>query len=355
MNEDVIDRIYEAALVPELWPDVLDAMSAISGSAGGALLVTDDHHPPRWSASDVVAPSLRTYIAGGAWKNNKRPKQLLSAGLRGFSRDVDVWSAQEIERYRMSDERQQHGLGWQLGTVIPMPSGEIVIITLDRRIADGPHDVEMREAVDPLFPHLARAGLLASRLGMERARTAVATLEALNLPAAVTTASGHVLVQNALWEASKVVLPSAHGGVSLPDASADDLLRDTFSGSVGGATSRSIPIAGGKERSPAVVHVMPLAGSAHDIFMGAAVLLIVTEVTADRLPDLSLLHGLFDLTPSEARLAAALASGETLAGAAESQGIRSSTARSYLESIFRKTGVRQQSQLVALLNSTRSF
>lgn len=62
---------------------------------------------------------------------------------------------------------------------------------------------------------------------------------------------------------------------------------------------------------------------------------------------------LFDLTPSEARLAAALAGGVSLKDAAIRQGIRFSTARSYLESIFRKTRTRQQSQLVALLKTTQ--
>jgi DNA-binding CsgD family transcriptional regulator len=62
---------------------------------------------------------------------------------------------------------------------------------------------------------------------------------------------------------------------------------------------------------------------------------------------------LFDLTPAEARLAAALARGLALKDAAIRQGIRFSTARSYLEGIFRKTCTNQQSQLVALLKSTQ--
>jgi len=64
-------------------------------------------------------------------------------------------------------------------------------------------------------------------------------------------------------------------------------------------------------------------------------------------------RSLFKLTASEARLAAGLVSGLSLKEVAESNGIRISTARSYLEVIFRKTGVRQQSQLVALLNNMR--
>lgn len=49
-----------------------------------------------------------------------------------------------------------------------------------------------------------------------------------------------------------------------------------------------------------------------------------------------LIHALFDLSPAEARLAASLASGRSLREAADHQGTRFSTARSYLESILRK-------------------
>jgi len=254
----------------------------------------------------------------------------------------------------MLPELVTHGLGWQLGTVIPMTSGEVVVFSMERRYSDGPHDLSMRDAVDPLRPHFARAGLLAARLGLERARNAVATLEALGLPAAVTSWSGRVLVSNNLFGQFKTALPAAHGAIALADSGANSLLQEAISiVGTGAAWSRSIPIRAIDDRPPAILHVMPVQGSAQDIFSGAAVLLVVTELSIEHRPDLTLLHGLFDLTPAEAKLAAALASGKTLQAAAIEQGIRNSTARSYLEVIFKKTGVHQQSQLVALLANTK--
>ncbi|MDF2114666.1 LuxR C-terminal-related transcriptional regulator [Roseiarcaceae bacterium H3SJ34-1] len=61
----------------------------------------------------------------------------------------------------------------------------------------------------------------------------------------------------------------------------------------------------------------------------------------------------FDLTPKEAALAARLASGMTLKEAAADAHISIHTARSYLDSVFLKTGTHQQSQLVALLKSAQ--
>jgi DNA-binding CsgD family transcriptional regulator len=350
MHEEILDQIYEAALIPDMWPSVLDTISGISGSVGGALLTTGGVHPPRWVASATVAPALNAFAQGNAWKSNKRPERWLSANHAGFLRDVDLFTADELNGDPMLPELTTHGLGWQLGSCVPMTSGEVVVFSLERRHSDGPHDIGMRDAVDPLRPHLARAGLLAARLGLERARTAVATLEALGLPAAVTTGSGRVLVSNELFGKRDVVLPAAHGAVLLSDTDANALLQDALSiVGIRSAWSRSIPVRGTEERPPSILHVMPLPGNAQDIFSGAAILLILTELSNEHRPDLTLLHGLFDLSPAEAKLAAALSAGRTLKNAAAEQNIRESTARSYLEVIFRKTGVRQQSQLVALL------
>jgi len=35
MNTELIDRIFEASFVPELWPDLLDEMARITDGKGG--------------------------------------------------------------------------------------------------------------------------------------------------------------------------------------------------------------------------------------------------------------------------------------------------------------------------------
>jgi DNA-binding CsgD family transcriptional regulator len=61
------------------------------------------------------------------------------------------------------------------------------------------------------------------------------------------------------------------------------------------------------------------------------------------------LGALYGLTPAEERLALRLASGETLAVAAGQLGIRPSTARGALRSVFQKTDTRRQAALVRLV------
>lgn len=69
-------------------------------------------------------------------------------------------------------------------------------------------------------------------------------------------------------------------------------------------------------------------------------------------PPLRLAQQLFQLTPAETAVAIQLANGLSLEEAAEALSIRHNTARAHLRSIFSKTGVRRQTELVRIfLNS----
>ena len=61
------------------------------------------------------------------------------------------------------------------------------------------------------------------------------------------------------------------------------------------------------------------------------------------------MQSLFDLTPTEARVAGSLAEGLSLDQIAERHKVKLSTIRSQVKSVFAKTGSTRQSQIVALL------
>ncbi|WP_149536786.1 helix-turn-helix transcriptional regulator [Siccirubricoccus phaeus] len=78
-----------------------------------------------------------------------------------------------------------------------------------------------------------------------------------------------------------------------------------------------------------------------------AVLLMLTDPETG--PDPAALREVFDLTPAEARIAAAIARGLPLRAAAGEAGVAHSTGRSHLRAAFDKIGVRSQSALAAVL------
>jgi DNA-binding CsgD family transcriptional regulator len=73
----------------------------------------------------------------------------------------------------------------------------------------------------------------------------------------------------------------------------------------------------------------------------------------DRIHDglTGMLHGLYGFTPAECRLAELLAKGQTLAEAAELNCVARETVRSQLRSMFNKTGVRRQSELIRIFTN----
>ena len=68
-----------------------------------------------------------------------------------------------------------------------------------------------------------------------------------------------------------------------------------------------------------------------------------------RMPQVAFLRNRFDLTPAEAGLVLRLMTGELLQSAAKALGIKYGTARTYLKSIFKKTGACRQAELVVVV------
>ncbi|PDQ22479.1 LuxR family transcriptional regulator [Mesorhizobium sanjuanii] len=364
MFDDLTDKIYEAAFVPDLWADTLEVAGNLSGSANGAIFLFSDDSPVRGRLSDVSpvdgnsVEDLRSlfdeFVAGDAWKFSDVVQRMCSLQPASFVQVEDFLTAEEIERDQVRIHLRAAGIGAHLCSAVAMPSGELVTFVFQRWTKDGRYDRSSVDRLDQLRPHFARAGMVSARLGMEQARATVSALEAIGLPAAVMTASGRVLTANSLLEdMPEIFLPTAHGGMAIASASANALFQQAIVENRHNSAVRSIPVAANESRPALVIHLLPLRRAAHDIFSGADILVAATAVSASSVvPSPTILAGLFDLTPAEARLAATLSQGRPLKDAASDLNITVKTSRTYLERIFAKTGTRQQSQLVALLKST---
>lgn len=351
----IVDRIYEAAFAAELWPDALEATSAVSRSASGAIFMISDHSPLRAIGEARAEPLIDAFMAD--WKFSESVQRMCSTQPASFVRVDDFMTGDEIERDPIYAWARDFGVGSPVCTSIPMPSGELVLFVFQRWLKDGKYDQAAIDLLNGLRPHLARAGLVAGRLGLERARTAVSILSEIELPAAVMSGSGRVLTVNRLLEDMKdVFIPQAGGGMVLADLSANALFQQAIMHNADHRVVRSIPVPAVEGRPALIVHLLPLRRAAHDIFSGADILVAATAVSVSAtVPSPDILSGLFDLTPAEARLAVVLATGRSVQEAALEIGIAVKSARTYLERIFRKTGTSRQSQLVALLTSARPF
>lgn len=356
MFDELADDFYEAAFNSEKWPRVIDRISRFAGAASGMLMVFDDIRPTKHVATGRALDLHSKLIETETWKQDRRIPFFFKNPLTGFVFGNEYFPP-EIARDATYELRRTLDLDHEIGTIVPMPSGELVVFVLHRLEKEGAFDRQMIGHLNRLHAHFARSAYVATRLGLERARSAVSTLQSLGVPAAAVARGGRVVANNALLESvTETLIPLAFGGIGLARPASNKLLQEAIAAvlSDGEAVTRSIPVPAEDDQPAMVIHVLPLRHSASDLFSGADALIATTTVSASRfVPSPQVLMGLFDLTPTEVRLASALARGLSLQEAASANGIQISTARSYLESIFRKTGTRRQSHLVALLKGTQ--
>jgi DNA-binding CsgD family transcriptional regulator len=356
MDPELVDRIYECSIVPELWPDVLHEVGRIA-EAGASLFITNAD-VTSWTASKIAHEATEQFVKEGWFWRGQIIARLFAARHAGFLTDLDVFTRDELDQepiYR--DMWRPRGVGWGVGTAIPIPTGEKVTLVLTRRTERGPVERPVVQKLDELRPHLARSALLSARLQLERARIASATLATLGLPALVLDEQGKVLAANSLIEAlTGYVQWRAQDRVSLKDRAADQLLRDAIANIdlAGGTSVRSFPVRDTGAEAMMVAHVIPIRLSARDIFVRCAAALVLTPVTLPQAPPVELVQSLFDLTPAEARVARGLASGKTVEDIATDGGISPNTIRTHVRGVLEKTGCNRQVDIVALLTAISS-
>jgi DNA-binding CsgD family transcriptional regulator len=354
MVPGLVDRIYESSLVPELWPDVLEELGRMVEGTGGSLFISkaDLRY---WTASPENRQRMTRFVNDGWFSRGQVVARLFGARHAGFLTELDAFTRDELDLeplYR--DMWRPVGIGWVVGTAIPIPTGENVILVMTRRTERGPVERAVVQKLDELRPHLARSALLSARLQLERARVASETLALIGLPALVLNEQGKVLAANHLIEAmTGYVHWRAHDRVSLSDRAADRLLREAV-GTIdfaGGAGVRSFPVRDAGANVMMVAHVVPIRLSARDIFVRCAAVFVLTPVALPQAPPVELVQSLFDLTPAEARVARGLASGKTVDDIATDGGTSANTIRTQVRGVLEKTGCNRQVDIVALLTA----
>jgi hypothetical protein len=233
MSDDIIDCIYEAAFVPDRWPQVFDSLAACAGGASGTLVIYAGDDLPSYRASPLIEETVHEFLRLRAWKQSARALSVNTP--LGFEHSIR-WIAPEeflppaaIEADAAQKLLRARGMEAQVGTGVPMMGGEVAAFSVERWREDGPFPAESIAVLNALRPHLARASLMATQLGLERAHYTVDIMEKLGLPAATMTLRGRVLATNALFEAlPEVFLARAGGGIILTSKDADAMLGEAL-------------------------------------------------------------------------------------------------------------------------------
>ena len=355
-DSGLVDRIYEAGLVPSLWPEILADLAARFDGVGAVLLASGPGGDQACNSPGLDAV-IREFVDEGWPSRNQRLRRAATRHLDGFMTERDIFTDEELLADPMLTEfLLPRGIGSEFGTVIAVPTGDTFLVSVQKPFRPGPVPAAMFDRANALRPHLARSILFAARIGLDRARAAAEALQAVGLPAAVLAASGRPLAANALFEA---LMPSVaverRTRIGLADPRADALLAaalERMADRRAASGTRSIPVRPAQGTTPVIAHLIPVRRSALDIFVGAASVLLLAPVAVKGQVDARVLAGLFDLTPAEIQLCNVIGDGRlTLPETADALGISYNTAKVHLRAVFGKTGTARQAELVGLLSA----
>jgi len=355
--EGLVDQIYEAAIYPEKWASALHDLSMISGCAGGIILLRRSNNWIGWRCSQGMR-GAKAFMESDAPARSKTTERLLACDRVGFVSDTDLFSDEEYRADSLVAEwAAPNQLHHSAATAIKPPSADLVVVHVQRSTGVQRFDVSDIALLDSCRPHLARAGLLAVRLQFERFNAIARGLELVGLPALLLDRDGRLLCANGLAQSMEDHIGWGHSNrIYLRDSKADARLQGALRGVHHPSAFASCSILSkSKENAAAIVHLIPVAGTARDLFEGGFTLLLVTPVGAKPAQDIILLQGLFDLTPAEADVCRQLGKGFGLERIARERNCAIHTVRSQLKCIFTKTNTSRQSELIALLATVPSI
>jgi DNA-binding CsgD family transcriptional regulator len=347
----LVNDVYEAAIVPELWPKALAEMAGLADAAFASLL-TFDGSVLRWTGTPEAIDLIDSFKTVEATIPNCRILAAIHKKPFGFITDADLFTDDEIERDPFYTEfLRPRGYGWMVGNVFDAPTGELIAISAERRFDRGPVERRYVTALDRMRPHYARAAMLAARLGLERAAAMTKVLDLLRLPAAVLQESGALFAANeSFCQLIPSIFEDRRARLAAKDERADALVAAALaSRKVGARSVQSIPLQATTDGAPMVVHLLPVCGVARDIFARGVTIVVVTPISRRDAPQASVLQSLFDLTPGEARVAKGLAEALSPDVIALHLGLSRETVRTRVKSTLSKTGLHRQSELANLL------
>lgn len=358
--EHVVQRFFEAAALPELWPQALHELAQACGAEGAAAHSSDGLTTFATVGSQGLAELHGNFVQH--WRapelNSHRARgiALLRRGWRGALTEQDCFTPEELARDPFQQEFfVRSGYGSFAGIILAQSPGLTLSVSIIRRLEQGQYGRDEIAFVNRLSRHLRNAGAVAMRLGIEATRRLSEALDPAGHAVALIGRGGRVVHMNDRF--ARAIGDGLHvkdGRLGSWQSRSDGALAAAIGRALQNNGSLREPLTAvvlpRRDGRPLVAHVMPVVGQARDLLhlVGAIVTLTDLEDTPGVAADAILIEA-FGLTPAEARLAAQIAAGETLPEIARAKGISHETLRSRLKSVFDKTGTGRQTELALLV------
>jgi DNA-binding CsgD family transcriptional regulator len=357
---ETIERIYQAAIEPGLWPDALQRFAEAVGGVGTAMIPIT----PQNTAGLIVSPALQeanVEYEREWWRHDSRVLRIHSRKLDGgVCCEAELFTEEEIARDPLRQEfLRRHGIGAFAAQLVPALPDVVVAFSVQRSLGQGQFERHELEMLALLGRHAARAAVVAARLAAvgRIERTLAHALAHIQCGALLIDREARVIFANE--EASRLVGDGLSLAPGCLTASSRDhegvlgrflksVLRDRVE--AGHLDPIALPRPSG--RLPLLLQAIPVACTSADWSLpdAAAALVLVIDPEQEGAPAPEHALRLLGLTRSEARLAALVGGGCSRAEAAETLGISESTACDTAKQVYSKLDISRQSELVRLVD-----
>lgn len=275
---------------------------------------------------------------------------------------AELIPAEQLEKSEYYNQYlQPAGVFHIVGADTREPGGMIANLRVSRGLGENPFDETHKRLITMIVPHLTRSLQFHARLNLiesERDLYAIA-VDKLAVGTVMLNDEGKVLNNNTMASQTlaekdglSVRKQQLHISNSQQDKELQQLLANFTSQAADSkpavAEAMRISRPSGKADLGLVIRPIPTSEwSEGESFPTIAVFISDPEQQTET--SQQVITRLFGFTPAEATLAMLLARGLSLAEASEQQSISQHTARAQLKSIFAKTGVTRQAELVRLV------
>lgn len=357
---DISSRLADVVADPGEWSPLLGEIAEAAGGRGAVLLRTDAR-PSDAPRSASIDESIDYYFRQG-WHLHDTRIRALPRWMRGevVGDQHFITPADMAKDDCYNDVSYRFGFGCFAG--VPFRSGDALwVLAIHRKLGQEHYSTEELATLGAMCTRLTEVASLSRALAHRAVSGVTDALSHVPQAAVVLSRSGRVLgmnnqaagLQGADFRVSRGCIVLGDGAAAAEFAQVVDRIKVSNPALGLGAPT----IICRREGRPALlIKTLPVDPSISEPFLGAAALLLLTDLgAASPRPPARLVSSALGLTMAEARVAIAVGEGFTTSAIADELGITVETVRSHLKRIYSKLGVEKQHQLTALVSKLWSL
>ena len=362
---DLIGQIYDAALKPAQWPEVLRPLGAYVGGSAASLFTKTADAKTGSAVYDVgIDPAFRKLYFDYYVKLDPMSVGQVLAPIEEPVATADLIPYDEFLETRFYKEwaRPQKLVDF-VGAVLDRSATTAAMFGVFRHERDGVVDAAARERMRLIVPHVRRAVLIGRLIDLKTAQAATMSevLDGISAGMFLVGAAGAIVHASAsgrvLLDRGDVVTTSC-GRLAATDAQTDQVLRDALLAAGQGdlevgVKGIAVPLIG-RDDEPYVAHLLPLnagerrrAGKTY----AAVAVVFVRKAALDVTSPAEVIAKTYKLTPTELRVLMAIVEIGGVPEVAAALGVAETTVKTHLRRLFEKTGTSRQVELVKLAAS----